>query len=184
TGGAQKGPGYNEVRGAKVIEYARYVLDRTAPLKKGSHIDSTGYAVKAGKLVVSLKDGSTSGLENATQFIGYQGEPDAPSSVLLQHHGLHLDLQIDRSHPIGATDPAGVSDLVIEAALSTILDLEDSIAAVDAEDKLLAYRNWLGILQGTLTEQVAKGGKSFTRGLNADRAYKNAQGGELRLHGR
>jgi malate synthase len=185
TGGADRGPGYNEVRGAKVIEYARYVLDRTAPLKKGSHIDSTGYAVKDGKLVVELRGGATSGLEDNRQFIGYQGSAAAPSSVLLRHHGLHLDIRIDRSHPIGATDAAGVADLVIESALSTILDLEDSVAAVDAEDKLLAYGNWLGILKGTLTEQVAKGGRTFTRGLNPDRVYTAPAGkGEVRLHGR
>lgn len=185
TGGAGRGPGYNEVRGAKVIEYARYVLDRTAPLKKGSHIDSTGYAVKDGKLVVTLRGGATSGLEDNKQFIGYQGSAASPSSVLLRHHGLHLDIRIDRGHPIGATDAAGVADLVIESALSTILDLEDSVAAVDAEDKLLAYGNWLGILKGTLTEQVAKGGKTFTRGLNPDRVYTAPAGkGEVRLHGR
>ena len=185
TGGAEKGKGYNPVRGAKVIEYARYVLDRCAPLKKGSHIDSTAYAVKDGKLVVSLKDGSTSGLEIGKQFIGYQGDAAAPSSILLQHNGLHLDIRVDKSHPIGQTDPAGVADLVVEAALSTILDLEDSIAAVDAEDKLVAYSNWLGILKGTLTEEVSKGGKTFTRGLNADRIYKSPKGdAEVRLHGR
>lgn len=185
TGGADRGPGYNEVRGAKVIEYARYVLDRTAPLKKGSHIDSTGYAVKDGKLVVTLRGGATSGLDDNKQFIGYQGSAASPSSVLLRHHGLHLDIRIDRGHPIGATDAAGVADLVIESALSTILDLEDSVAAVDAEDKLLAYGNWLGILKGTLTEQVAKGGKTFTRGLNPDRVYTAPAGkGEVRLHGR
>ncbi len=185
TGGAEKGKGYNPVRGAKVIEYARYVLDRCAPLKKGSHIDSTAYAVKDGKLVVSLKDGSTSGLEIGKQFVGYQGDAAAPSSILLQHNGLHLDIRIDKRHPIGATDPAGVADLVVEAALSTILDLEDSIAAVDAEDKLLAYSNWLGILKGTLTEEVSKGGKTFTRGLNADRIYTSPKGdAEVRLHGR
>jgi malate synthase len=185
TGGADRGPGYNEVRGAKVIEYARHVLDRTAPLKKGSHVDSTGYTVQAGKLVVALKGGATTGLADNKQFVGYQGDAAAPSGVLLKHHGLHIDIRIDKQHTIGATDPAGVCDLVMEAALSTILDLEDSIAAVDAEDKLLAYGNWLGILKGTLTEEVAKGGKSFTRGLNADRLYTApAGGGEVRLHGR
>ena len=185
TGGAEKGTGYNPVRGAKVIEYARYVLDRTAPLKKGSHIDSTGYAVKDGQLQVTLKGGATSGLAKASQLVGYQGEAASPSSVLLVHNGLHLDIRIDRRHPIGATDPAGMCDLVVESALSTILDLEDSIAAVDAEDKLVAYRNWLGILKGTLTERVAKGGTTFTRGLNPDRVYRAPKGqGEVRLHGR
>jgi malate synthase len=182
--GCEKGKGYNPKRGAKVIEYARYVLDRTAPLKKGSHIDSTGYSVKAGKLVVSLKDGTNSGLQDAKQFIGYQGDAKAPSSVLLQHNGLHLDIQINRTTPIGASDAAGVSDLVLEAALTTILDLEDSVAVVDADDKVLAYSNWLGILKGTLTEEVSKGGKTFTRGLNADRVYTSAAGKKVKLHGR
>ena len=171
TDGAQKGPGYNPVRGAKVIEYARHVLDRTAPLKKGSHVGSTGYAVQGGQLVVTLANGQTSPLAKPKQFIGYQGEAAAPSAVLLQHNGLHLDLRIDRSTAIGASDAAGVSDLVLESALSTILDLEDSVAVVDAADKVQAYGNWLGILKGTLTEQVSKGGKTFTRGLNPDRIY-------------
>jgi malate synthase len=184
-GGAERAGAYNPVRGAKVIEYARYVLDRTAPLKKGSHIDSVGYAVEDGKLVVTLKNGKTTGLEEKDQFVGYQGDAKSPSSVLLTHNGLHLDIRIDRNTPIGKTDPAGVSDLVLEAALSTILDLEDSVAAVDAEDKLLAYSNWLGILKGTLTEEVSKGGKTFTRGLNEDRVYTPPKGkGEVVLHGR
>ena len=174
-GGAQKvtqeGKSYNPVRGAKVIHYARHVLDRTAPLAKGSHVDSVGYGIKAGDLVVKLAGGKSSKLADGKQFIGYQGAAGSPSSVLLQHNGLHLDIQINRSTPIGKTDPAGVSDLVLEAALSTILDLEDSVAVVDADDKVLAYSNWLGILQGTLTETVAKGGTTFTRGLNADRVY-------------
>lgn len=188
TDGAEKGKGYNPVRGAKVIEYARYVLDRTAPLKKGSHIDSTGYAVKGGKLFVTLKGGKkgavTTTLEDAAQFIGYQGKASEPSSVLLRHNGLHLDIRIDRDTPIGKTDAAGVSDLVVEAALSTILDLEDSVAVVDAQDKVLAYRNWLGILQGTLTESVSKDGKTFTRGLNPDREYTSPKGLPVTLHGR
>ena len=183
-GGAEKGKGYNPVRGAKVIAFARQVLDDTAPLASGSHKDSTGYRVEDGHLVVSLANGSTTGLKDASQFKGYQGDAATPSSVLLQHNGLHLDIQIDRATPIGQTDAAGVSDLVLEAALSTILDLEDSVAAVDAEDKVLGYSNWLGIIQATLTEQVAKGGKTFTRGLNPDRVYTAPQGGEVRLHGR
>lgn len=184
TDGAEKGKGYNPVRGAKVIAFARQVLDDTAPLATGSHKDSTGYKVEGGQLVVSLANGSTTGLKDASQFKGYQGNAAAPSSVLLQHNGLHLDIQIDRSTLIGQSDAAGVSDLVLEAALSTILDLEDSVAAVDAEDKVLGYSNWLGILQATLTEQVSKGGKTFTRGLNADRIYTGPHGGEVRLHGR
>lgn len=183
-GGATRGGGYNPVRGAKVIEYARHVLDRTVPLKKGSHLDATGYRVEGGALQVTLKNGQTVPLAKARQFIGYQGEPAQPSAVLLQHHGLHLDLRIDRSTPIGQSDPAGVSDLVIESALSTILDLEDSVAVVDAADKVLAYGNWLGILKGTLTEQVTKGGSTFTRGLHPDRIYTGPQGETVTLHGR
>jgi malate synthase len=182
--GAEKGKGYNPVRGAKVIEYARHVLDRTAPLVKGSHIDSTGYALRGGKLVVTLQGGKNTTLADASQLIGYQGKASAPSSVLLQHNGLHIDIRIDRSTPIGKSDAAGVSDLVVEAALSTILDLEDSVAVVDADDKVLAYSNWLGILQGTLTESVTKDGKTFTRGLNPDREYTSPKGKPVTLHGR
>ena len=185
TQGCEKGPGYNEKRGAKVIEYARYVLDRTVPLKKGSHIDSVGYSISHGALQVRLASGAVVGLAKPKQLIGYQGKAEQPSSVLFQHNGIHLDLQINPKHPIGQTDPAGVCDLVVEAALSTILDLEDSIAAVDADDKVLAYRNWLGILKGTLVEEVAKGGRTFTRTLNPDRVYQRPDGqGEVSLHGR
>ena len=177
--------GYNPKRGKKVIAYARNALDRTAPLKKGSHVGSTGYAVKGGDLVVTLKDGSTSKLADKAQFIGFQGTAKAPSSVLLQHNGLHLDIIINRATPIGKSDAAGVADVVLEAALSTILDLEDSVAVVDADDKVLAYGNWLGILQGTLTESFEKGGKTLTRGLNADRVYTAPDGKkEVKLHGR
>ena len=182
--GCERAGPYNAKRGAKVIEYARYVLDRTAPLKKGSHIDSTAYSVQGGKLVVTLKGGTTTGLQDSKQFIGHQGDAKFPKSVLLQHNGLHLDIQINRATPIGASDAAGMSDLVVESALSTILDLEDSVAVVDADDKVLAYSNWLGILKGTLTESVTKGDKTFTRGLNADREYTGADGKKIKLHGR
>ena len=184
--GCEKGKGYNPKRGAKVIAYARNVLDRTAPLRKGSHVDSVGYRIKDGKLAVKLTDGSNTSLADAKQFAGYQGEPSQPSAVLLQHNGLHLDIQIDRSTLIGKSDPAGVSDLVLEAALSTILDLEDSVAVVDADDKVLAYSNWLGILQGTLTESFEKGGQTMTRGLNPDRVYTPpaGKGKNVVLHGR
>lgn len=182
--GAERGPGYNEVRGAKVIEYARHVLDRTVPLKRGSHVNSTGYRISQGKLYVTLADGSQTTLAQAKQLVGYQGRAEAPSGVLLQHHGIHLDLRIDPRTPIGASDPAGVCDVVLESALSTILDLEDSIAAVDAQDKTLAYRNWLGILRGDLTEEVSKGGRSFTRGLNPDRVYTSPNGQPVTMHGR
>ena len=177
-------PGYNPVRGAKVIDYARHVLDRTAPLAKASHVDATGYGIVDGALVVTLKNGKSAGLKKAKQLVGWQGDAAAPSSVLLQHNGLHLDIRIDRNTAIGASDAAGISDLVLESALSTILDLEDSVAVVDADDKVLAYGNWLGILKGTLTEQVAKGGTTFTRGLNPDRVYTAPGGGTVSLHGR
>ena len=187
-GGAGKrsasGKAYNPKRGKKVITYARRVLDRAVPLRSGSHLNAVAYSVRAGRLVVSLKDGSTSGLLDKTQFVGFQGTAARPSSVLLQHNGLHLDLVINRDTPIGQSDPAGVCDLVLEAALSTILDLEDSVAAVDAEDKVVGYRNWLGILQGTLTETITKGDSTFTRGLNPDRVYTGVDGKPVVLHGR
>ena len=183
--GAEKGTGYNPVRGAKVIAFARNVLDQHTPLNAGLHSDATGYAVVDGQLSVTLANGSRSGLKDASQFVGYQGDAAAPSSVLLTHNGNHIDIIINRNTPIGKTDAAGVSDVVLEAALSTILDLEDSVAVVDAQDKVLAYSNWLGILKGTLTEQLTKGGKTFTRGLNPDRVYTAPGGsGEVRLHGR
>ncbi len=183
--GAEKAGGYNPVRGGKVIAFARQFLDNAAPLAEGSHADATGYSVGAnGQLVVSLKSGARTGLKDASQWVGYQGEAHAPRSVLLQHNGIHIDIQIDRSTTIGASDAAGVSDVILEAALSTILDLEDSVAVVDADDKVLAYSNWLGILKGTLTEDVTKGGRTFKRGLNPDRVYTTPSQGELRLHGR
>lgn len=183
TDGAEKGKGYNPVRGAKVIEFARNVLDQAAPPENGSHKMATGYSVKDGQLHIALQSSGTT-LRDPSAFVGYQGDAASPSSVLLKHNGIHLDIRIDRSTPIGKTDPAGVSDVVLESALSTILDLEDSVAVVDAADKVLAYSNWLGIVQGTLTEEVAKGGKTFTRGLNPDREYTGADGKPVKLHGR
>ncbi len=183
-GGAEKGKGYNPVRGAKVIAFARDFLDQAAPLASGSHKDSTAYAVESGKLAITLKDGSKTGLKDAAKFVGFQGDAAAPKSVLLKNNGIHIDIVINKSTPIGQTDAAGVSDVVVEAALSTILDLEDSVAAVDAEDKINGYANWLGILKGTLTETFDKGGKQMTRGLNADREYTSADGKPVKLHGR
>ncbi|WP_137889010.1 malate synthase G [Pseudomonas sp. 2FE] len=183
-GGAEKGKGYNKVRGDQVIAFARAFLDDSAALENGSHVDATAYVVKSGTLAVSLKDGSSSGLKNAAQFIGFQGDAAAPTAVLLKNNGLHFEIQIDASSPIGQTDAAGVKDLLMEAALTTIMDCEDSVAAVDADDKVVVYRNWLGLMKGDLAEEVAKGGSSFTRTMNPDRVYSAANGGELSLHGR
>lgn len=188
--GASKAGGYNPVRGAKVVAYARQFLDQAVPLAKGSYQEVVGYSVDGNKLAVKLKDGSATGLKDEKQFVGYQGSASSPSSLLLRNNGIHIDIQIDKTKIIGLSDPAGVNDVVVEAALSTILDLEDSIAAVDADDKVLAYENWLGILKGTLVEEVTKGGKTFTRQLNADRNYtaaigaENAKDGIVTLHGR
>jgi malate synthase len=184
TAGAEKGEGYNPQRGALVIEYARRFLDAAAPLAGGSHHQATRYRVEEGRLLVAQQDGSTATLADATQFAGYQGSAAGPTSILLRHHGIHIDIRIDHTSVIGRGDAAGVSDVVLEAALSTILDLEDSIAAVDAEDKTLGYRNWLGILRGSLTEEVVKGSRTITRTLSPDRRYTTPDGGTLSLHGR
>ncbi|MBJ7546537.1 malate synthase G [Pseudomonas sp. OA3] len=183
-GGAEKGKGYNKVRGDKVIAFARAFLDEAAPLAAGSHVDSTGYAIVDGKLVVALKGGSNSGLRDDAQLVGFQGEASAPIAVLLKHNGLHFEIQIDASSPIGSTDAAGVKDVLMEAALTTIMDCEDSVAAVDADDKVVVYKNWLGLMKGDLAEEVSKGGKTFTRTMNPDRVYTQPDGSELTLHGR
>ncbi len=186
--GATRKGGYNPVRGARVIAYARQFLDEAVPLANAaggaSHRDSRDYRVENGTLRVTLASGQVAGLADPGAFAGYQGDPATPSSVLLRHHGLHIDIRIDRQSAIGRGDAAGISDVVLEAALSTILDLEDSVAAVDADDKLLGYRNWLGILKGTLTEVVAKGDGSFTRRLNPDRRYRGPAGEDVVLPGR
>jgi malate synthase len=183
-GGAEKGKGYNKVRGDKVIAFARAFLDEAAPLTAGSHVDSTGYAIVDGKLVVALKGGSNSGLRDDAQLVGFQGEASAPIAVLLKHNGLHFEIQIDASSPIGSTDAAGVKDVLMEAALTTIMDCEDSVAAVDADDKVVVYKNWLGLMKGDLAEEVSKGGTTFTRTMNPDRVYTKPDGSELTLHGR
>lgn len=177
--------GYDPVRGAAVIAKGREVLDQSAPLAKGSHKDSVGYSIVGGSLAVALSDGSVTGLANPAQFKGYQGDAAAPSSVLLVHHGLHLDIIVDRSHPIGKGDAAGVADIVLESALTAIMDCEDSIAAVDAADKVTVYRNWLGLMKGDLTATFEKGGRTMDRALNPDRVYTAADGtGTVTLHGR
>ncbi|MCK3825019.1 malate synthase G [Pseudomonas sp. W2Aug9] len=182
--GAEKGKGYNKVRGDKVIAFARAFLDEAAPLSAGSHVDSTGYKIVDGKLIVSLKGGSNSGLRDDAQLIGFQGPAAEPIALLFKHNGLHFELQIDASTPVGQTDAAGVKDVLMEAALTTIMDCEDSVAAVDADDKVVIYRNWLGLMKGDLAEEVAKGGKTFTRTMNPDRVYTGIDGNDVTLHGR
>ncbi|MGK8558471.1 malate synthase G [Nocardia gipuzkoensis] len=182
--GAEKGTGYNKVRGDKVIEWARNFLDDAVTLITGSHIGSTYYKIVDGELEVGLEDGTSIGLADASQLVGYLGDPQAPSSVLLQHNGLHIEIQIDPQSPIGSTDTAGVKDVVLESAVTTIMDFEDSVAAVDAEDKVACYQNWLGLMKGDLAEKVTKGDKTFTRTMNPDRVYTALDGGELVLHGR
>ncbi|MHC8374202.1 malate synthase G [Pseudomonas sp. MDT1-85] len=187
--GAEKGKGYNKVRGDKVIAFARAFLDEAAPLAAGSHVDSTGYKIVDGKLVITLKGGSnsvlkSSGLRDDAQLIGFHGDAAAPTAILLKNNGLHFEIQIDASTPVGQTDAAGVKDILMEAALTTIMDCEDSVAAVDADDKVVIYRNWLGLMKGDLSEEVSKGGQTFTRTMNTDRTYTALDGSELSLHGR
>ena len=182
--GAEIKAGYNPLRGEKVIAFARAFLDEAAPLASGSHVGAKAYAVDSGELLVTLADGSQSRLAQPEKYVGYQGEPLKPQAILLKNNGLHIEIQIDPASPIGGTDPAGIKDLLLEAALSTIIDCEDSVAAVDAEDKLVIYRNWLGLMKGDLTEALVKGGKTITRRLNADRQYTAADGSEMTLHGR
>ncbi len=181
--GAERGKGYNPVRGQRVIDFARGVLDEAAPLDGASWRDATSLSVKDGKLAVATKSG-TAALKDASRFVGYDGADASPSAVLLRHHGLHLEILIDRNNPIGKGDQAGIADIVVEAAMTTIMDFEDSIAAVDAEDKVAAYRNWLGLMKGDLTASFDKGGNSVERALNADRTFKSPAGGTLTLHGR
>ncbi len=184
TDGAEKGRGYNKVRGDKVIAYARGVLDTALPLETGSHVGSTGYAIVDGRLVVTLADGRTTSPADPDALRGFTGPVDAPTGILVRHHGLHLEIQIDPSSPVGATDAAGVKDVLVESAVTTIMDFEDSVAAVDADDKVLGYRNWLGLNRGDLAEDVSKGGRTFTRRLNPNRRYTGIDGSELELHGR
>ncbi|ABW16303.1 malate synthase G [Parafrankia sp. EAN1pec] len=183
TDGRERAGGYNPTRGAAVIARVREILDRSFPLTSGSHADATRYAVDADGLVVTV-DGAAVRLADPALFVGFRGEGDEPTAVLLTHHGLHVEIQVDRNHPVGAGDRAGVSDVVVEAAVTTIMDLEDSVAAVDAADKVLGYRNWLQLMQRRLTAEVDKGGRTFTRVLAADREYTTADGGTVTLPGR
>ena len=174
------GDDYNKVRGDEVIARGRAFLDEHFPLASGSHADATSYAVDGEGLAVTVKDDVVR-LADPAQLVGYRGAAEAPEAVLLVHHGLHVEIQVDAEDPIGATDSAGVKDLLLESAVSTIMDLEDSVAAVDAEDKVLGYRNWLHLMDGTLAEEVTKGGKTFTRAMNPDRTYSTSSGDDVTL---
>ena len=182
--GAERAGAYNPVRGARVIAYARAVLDQAAPLAAGSHADSTAYRIENGALKVSLSDGSSVALMNPDRFVGYTGNTEGPASVLIKNHLSHMDIQIDPGSIVGSGDSAGISDVIVEAALTTIMDCEDSVAAVDAEDKALVYHNWLGLMKGELQESFEKGGKTIIRKMNADREYTTPNGGLLTLPGR
>ncbi|OLN21965.1 malate synthase G [Domibacillus antri] len=177
-GGAEKSGGYNPVRGEKVISFAREFLDKAAPLERGSHKESTSYSVEGGQLTVTLKDGTTT-LKKAEQFKGV-----SESGILFENNGLHFEIQVDPNHPIGQSDPAGVKDILMEAAITTIMDCEDSVAAVDAEDKVLVYKNWLGLMKGSLSASFEKGGRQLQRTLNPDRQYTAPDGSTFTLHGR
>ncbi|MBH96018.1 MAG: malate synthase G [Gammaproteobacteria bacterium] len=182
-GGASPGLEYNPIRGEKVITFAKTFLDQTFSLMSGTHADATSYKVISGSLKVNLPTGLV-GLKSPKQFVGYQGDEGSPTSVVLKNNGLHVEIQFDKARPVGNSDPAGIADMLIESALTTIMDCEDSVAAVDAEDKVLVYKNWLGLMKGDLTESVFKNTKNIVRQLNKDRVYKDPEGEELTLPGR
>ncbi|MDA8601746.1 malate synthase G [Gammaproteobacteria bacterium] len=181
--GQPRQPGYDSVRGNKVIAYARAFLDSAVPLASASHAEAVGYCINDG-LVIELKDGHQTRLRDATQFAGYLGDSDAPSSVLFKHHGLHIECVINRGGNIGSEDAAGIDDIILEAALTTIMDCEDSVAAVDAEDKIDVYKNWLGLMTNTLSASFVKGGATLTRSLNQDREFLDPNGAPIMLRGR
>ena len=183
TDGAERGRGFSKIRGAAVVQRARAVLDMAVPLAEGSHADARGYAIKDGALSVATSSGATT-LKTPGKFVGYRGDPALPDAILLRNNGLHLEISIDRSHPIGKDDPAGVADVLLESAITTIQDCEDSVAAVDAADKVEVYRNWLGLMQGTLSASFEKDGKQIVRRLNADREYTGINGGIYVVPGR
>ena len=182
--GAERGGAYNPIRGDRVIAWARDFLDTHCQLTGGTHADATAYAISAGALSVQQASGDSATLSDPSQFVGYSGNAAAPESVLLCHNGLHIEIQIDANHPVGATDAAGVKDICLESALTTIQDCEDSVAAVDAEDKVVVYRNWLGLMRGDLTDTFKKGGDTLTRRLNPDRSFTTPDGSTLTLPGR
>ncbi|WP_435217362.1 malate synthase G [Luminiphilus sp. nBUS_07] len=182
--GAERAGGYNSVRGDRVIAWARAFLDQNFPLRDGTHADATAYTIESGVLKVSQKDGSTGTLQTEDQWVGYTGDSAQPNSILLKNNGLHAEIQIDSSHPVGQTDPAGVKDVCLESALTTIQDCEDSVAAVDAEDKIVVYQNWLGLMRGDLSESFQKGGQLQTRTLQPDREFKAPDGNTFTLPGR
>ena len=181
--GQPRQPGYDSVRGNKVIAYARAFLDSTVPLASASHAEAVSYCINDG-LVIELKDVHQTRLRDATQFAGYLGDSDAPSSVLFKHHGLHIECVINRGGNIGSEDAAGIDDIILEAALTTIMDCEDSVAAVDAEDKIDVYKNWLGLMTNTLSASFVKGGATLTRSLNQDREFLDPNGAPIMLRGR
>ncbi|NTJ33692.1 malate synthase G [Agrobacterium rhizogenes] len=181
TDGAEKGKGYNPKRGEKVIAWVRDFLDAAVPLSDASWKDVTGFAVKGGVLAIATKSGTVA-LTDERHFAGYLGDVAAPSHILLKNNGIHIEIVLDPSTDIGKVDPAHISDVRLESAITTIMDCEDSIAAVDAEDKAEVYRNWLGLMKGDLTEEVAKGGKTFTRRLNPDVTYTAPDGASFELH--
>jgi malate synthase len=183
-GGAARGRGFNKLRGQRTVARAKQFLDQAVPLANGSHTDVTRYALDGGKLLVTLADTKTTGLAQPAQFVGYRGDASVLTSVLLRHHGLHIELVINRDHAIGRDDPAGLADVLLEAAITTIQDCEDSVAVVDADDKVQAYHHWLGLMKGTLVETFDKGGETVTRRLHTDRSYNAPGGGHLTLSGR